>query len=83
MKEKERRQRWTALLGVGLDNDDGHQRLTRGEDFLLVGGSHGTHERMQETAIKINEELARRGKELKDASPEELRDVVRKLETEK
>ena len=27
-----------AMLGVGLDNDDGHTRMTRGQNFLLVGG---------------------------------------------
>ncbi len=27
------------LLGVGLDNRDGHQRITRGDNFCLVGGS--------------------------------------------
>jgi len=53
--------RKTALLGVGLDGDDGHKRITRGEGFLLLGGSHQTHERMQETAVKFSQRLADRG----------------------
>jgi hypothetical protein len=64
-----------GMLGIGLDNEDGHKRLTRGDNFLLVGGSAETHEVMQETAIKVNEQLAKRGKRLEDASPEELRDI--------
>lgn len=64
-----------ALLGVGLDNDDGHTRLTRGKNFVLVGGSHDTHAVMQETAVKINEHLDRRGKRLEDVSVGELRDI--------
>ena len=64
------------MLGLGLDNDDGHTRLTRGENFLLVGGSEDTHGRMQETAIKINEKLEKRGKRLDDVSHEEFREIA-------
>ena len=69
-----------GMLGIGLDNEDGHKRLTRGDNFLLVGGSEETHEVMQETAIKVNEQLAKRGKRLEDASPEELRDIFHKIQ---
>ena len=64
-----------ALLGLGLDNDDGHTRLTRGKNFVLCGGSQQTHAVMQETAIKINEHLDRRKKRLEDVSVGELRDI--------
>ena len=64
-----------ALLGVGLDNDDGHTRLTRGKNFVLCGGSEKTHAVMQETAVKINEHLDRRQKRLEDVSVRELRDI--------
>jgi hypothetical protein len=70
----------SALLGLGLDGDDGHTRLTRGDNFLLFGGSQDTHGRMQETAIKVNEELARRGKRLEDVSPPELFDILNRLD---
>ena len=66
----------SAMLGIGLDNRDEHRRITRGDNFCLVGGSEETHERMTETAIKINEKLSSRGKSLDDVSPEELRDIV-------
>ena len=65
------------LLGMGLDNEDGHKRMTKGDNFCLVGGSEETHERMTETAIKFNEKLARKGKHLKELSPEEFRDMMR------
>ena len=64
------------LLGLGLDNKDGHKRLTKGDNFVMVGGSEETHERMTETAIKFNEKLAKRGKTLQDLSPEEVRDMM-------
>ena len=41
------------MLGLGLDNEDGHKRITTGENFYLVGGSEETHERMAETAMYL------------------------------
>jgi len=67
------------LLGVGLDNTDGHVRVTKGEEFYLFGGSRDTHEHMQEKAIKVTEELTRRGKRLADVSPEEFLDIAHRV----
>ena len=64
------------LLGLGLDNQDGHTRVTRGDQFFLVGGSRDTHEQMQEKAIRFNEELDKRGKRLGEVSVEELKDIA-------
>ena len=72
-----RKPKSAALLGLGFDNDDGHTRLTRGKNFVLCGGSEDTHAMMQETAVKINEHLDRRGKQLEDVSVRELRDICR------
>ena len=71
-----------VLLGLGLDNEDGHRRLTKGDNFCLVGGSEETHERMTETAIKFNERLARKGKNLGELAPEEFRDMMREAAEE-
>jgi hypothetical protein len=68
--------RVVGFLGVGLDNKDGHKRLTQSEHFLLVGGSEETHERMQETAIKFSENLRRRGQELTDIPVEEVVELL-------
>ncbi|NLE29505.1 MAG: hypothetical protein GX629_07555 [Phycisphaerae bacterium] len=67
------------LLGFGLDNHDGHVRVTRGENFHLFGGSQETHEQMQEQVIKLNEKLNHRGKRLEDVSHEELTDIAHEL----
>lgn len=72
---RERQPRTAALLGLGFDNDDGHTRLTRGKNYLLCGGSSDTHACMQETAVKINERLDKRGKTLDEVSLGELRDI--------
>ena len=70
-------ERQAMLLGVGLDNTDGHRRVTKGDNFYLAGGSEETHERMTETVIKFNEKLARRGKHLQELSREEFTDLMR------
>lgn len=67
-----------ALLGLGLDNQDEHKRITKGEEFLLVGGSEETHERMQDVAIHVTEALKNKGKRLQDACLEEVVDLVHK-----
>ena len=64
------------LLGLGLDNGDGHVRITRGENFHLVGGSEDTHGVMQEKAVKFNEKLKARGRRLEEVSREEFRDIA-------
>jgi len=65
-----------AMMGIGLDNKDGHKRVTKGDNFCLVGGSEETHEHMVETAVKVNEKLAEKGKTLSDVSKEEFTDIV-------
>ena len=72
--------RIVRILGLGLDNQDGHVRITRGENFDVWMGSEGTHERMQETCIKINEKLGQKGKRLEELSHSEFLDLVSDIE---
>jgi hypothetical protein len=68
--------RFAALLGLAFDAQDGHKRITRGNNFFLAGGSEETHGLMRETILKVNEQLDARGIELADVSPDELRDML-------
>jgi hypothetical protein len=70
------RQTEASLLGLAFNADDGVRRITRGKNFFLLGGSQETHGRMQETVIKLNEELTRRGQALAEVSLPELREIV-------
>ena len=72
--------RKAKLLGVGLDNNDEHVRLTRGKNFELHGGSQETHELMQEKCIKLNEKLKDRGRQLEDLEHAELHDLAQECE---
>ncbi|MEQ1843899.1 MAG: hypothetical protein ABL994_26140 [Verrucomicrobiales bacterium] len=67
-----------ALVGVGLDNEDGHKRITSGDQFAILGGSAETHGRMTETAVKTFEELKARRKQLHQVEPEELAEILQK-----
>jgi hypothetical protein len=80
MKKAPRRRKPKSahLLGVGLDNDDGHKRLTSAEEFTIVGGSEETHGRMTETVVKTFETLKARGKHLRTVEPQELAEIIHK-----
>ncbi|MGC6454991.1 MAG: hypothetical protein ACON39_08695 [Coraliomargaritaceae bacterium] len=67
-----------GLLGLGLDNEDGHKRITQSDRFAIVGGSEETHSRMTETLIKTFETLDREGKELSQLEKEELAELIDK-----
>ncbi len=80
MRAAQKKSKKATLVGVAFDAEDGHTRLTRGQNFVLAGGSQETHEVMQETATKINEHLDRRGRRLEDVSLGELRDICESID---
>jgi hypothetical protein len=74
----QKKKRKAMMLGVGLDSD-GHRRLTTGPNFALVGGTEETHEVMTEKAVKINEKLKARGKQLEEVSRDEFDDIAHEV----
>ena len=72
--------RKAKLLGVGLDGDDEHVRITRGHNFHLVGGSHETHQNMQDKCIRFNEKLDDKGKELAHLEADEFLELASECE---
>ncbi|MEO0509434.1 MAG: hypothetical protein AAF065_06215 [Verrucomicrobiota bacterium] len=66
------------LIGLGLDNEDGHKRITQAEQFSIVGGSEETHSRMTETVVKTFETLNRKGKTLDEVESNELAEIIHK-----
>jgi hypothetical protein len=71
---RKRKPKIGGILGVGLDNEDGHKRITQGEKFVLVGGSQDTHERMTETMMKTFD------KHLETVDPRELGEIIAKAQ---
>ena len=78
MAQKPKKKKAAILLGVGLDSD-GHKRVTTGPNFALVGGTSETHDDMTEKALKINEKLAARGKQLHEVSRGEFDDIAQSV----
>jgi len=74
----QKKKRKAVMLGVGLDSD-GHKRLTTGPNFALVGGTEETHEQMTEKAVKINEKLKARGKQLEEVGRDEFDDIAHEV----
>lgn len=66
----------SKLLGLGLDNEDGHKRITQAERFSIVGGNEETHQSLTEVAIKTFETLDRKGKTLDTVEKQELKDII-------
>ncbi len=75
LPDKKRKRTKAMMLGIGLDSD-GHKRVTTGPNFALVGGSKDTHEEMTEKAIKINEKLSAKGKQLEEVTKDEFDDIA-------
>jgi hypothetical protein len=73
----DRRESARILLGLGLDPDpEGHTRITKGEEILLLGGSERTHETMQEQVERIQHSLRKLGTNLQHATEAEVREAI-------
>lgn len=68
-----------VLLGLGFDCDDAQRRISVGKNFRLYGGCKTTHGRMQETAVKFNEHLNKKGKTLDDLCEEEFHEIAERI----
>lgn len=68
----------SVMIGLGLDSD-GHKRVTTGKNFAMVGGTENTHDEMVEKAIKINEKLKKRGKELETVGASEFEEIANEV----
>jgi hypothetical protein len=70
-----------ALIVLGLDSYDHHQRLTRGEQSLVLGGSAETHDELRETVLRMELELDRQGQRLGDLDPLELAELAWRIDS--
>lgn len=71
------------LLGIAFDNYDGHKRVTKGDDFLLLGGAKSTHDSMISKVMEFKELLKKYNKKLENLSREEFYRIARELKDEK
>ncbi len=76
---QQKRKKIIRLLGVGFDADDGHVRITNGENYDVLMGSEQSHEYIQQLIQKIEIQLESRGCALDDLTPEEFSEFVGSL----
>ncbi len=74
------RKKIVRLLGVGFDTDDGHVRITTGDNYDVWMGSDESHAYMTELISRIEEEISKRGLDLDELSPDVLGQIVRELQ---
>lgn len=60
------------LYGIAPPSKDGHTRLTRAEDFEVIGGSQEVHEKLREITTKVDEGIKKTGRRIKEVSAQEL-----------
>ena len=77
MGYKSRKKR--IVLGLGFDGDDDHLRVTRGENFYLLGGSQSTHDAMRGKVVCLNKIVKCHGKHLDDVSDKEMDDIAHSI----
>ena len=70
-----------AIIGFGLDGHDDPQRLSTGDQCLLVGGSEETHAEMLEIMLRLESELERLNQNLADMTPEELAEIAWRIDS--
>ncbi len=73
------RKRIVRLLGVGFDAEDGHVRITRGENHDVFMGSAESHEYIQRLIQKIEDGLKSEGLALGDLTPEQFSEFVQTI----
>ena len=77
MADRRNSDEFRLLMGLGLDQDpDGHSHITKGEDFLLLGGSGKTHEAMQDQVERFQHSLKKMGTSFQHASEAEVREAI-------
>jgi hypothetical protein len=64
------------LVGVRVDRGDGHSRVSKGKDFVAVGGTKEAHEHLRETVAEISDEVRRRGRSIGEVRREEFREIL-------
>ena len=77
MADRRNPDEFRLLMGLGLDRDpEGHAHITKGEDFLLLGGSGETHEAMQDQVERFQHSLKKMGTSFQHATEAEMREAI-------
>lgn len=67
------------FIGICIDNDDGHKRLTQAEQFLIIGGTQEAHEVLTVACLKTFQNLKQNRKRLEQIEPDELIEIINRI----
>lgn len=70
-----------TLIGFGLDDRNGPQRIINGKECLVMGGSEQAHSQLLETLLRLEVELERRGQSLGEVPPDELAEIAWRIDS--
>lgn len=62
-------------MGLGLDQD-GHARVTKGDDFVLMGGTESTHGTMQDHVLRFQDTLRKMGTDFQGATDDQVAEAA-------
>lgn len=67
------------LIGICIEENDGHRRITQAEQFLIIGGSQESHQHVTLACLKVLDNLKQNGKRLELIEPNELINIINKI----
>jgi len=70
-----------VIVGLTIDDEGEPRRIVRGPDCLLVGGSEHQRAELLETALRLETELERLGRDLGEIPPDELAEIAWRIDS--
>jgi uncharacterized protein YjlB len=64
------------MITMSIGKDDGHRRITKSEDFVVLGGDKDSHEKAVEVSSKTMETIHKEGKITKEKFREILENCI-------
>ena len=77
--DRSKKDRMVGMLGLGMESEDGHIRISKGDHFKIVMGSEEAHEAMLKLCIEINKALEQEGRTLEELSREEFIELLGRI----
>lgn len=80
MRDEDKVEKVQSILGFGLDDGEGHVRMTEGDAFSLLMGSEKTHQEMLSVIQELERRAAERGKSLSDLTRSDILEIAKEME---
>lgn len=75
-------QKVAGILGLGLQDEAGHHRVSKGPFFHLMQGTEAGHEAMLALCLYVEKALDQDGRSLNDLTKQELIEIIQQMNAE-